>query len=140
MRRALVSSLVGAKQARQPLLRSSRQLRLAPAGKPSPTRQLPTARRFSLIAAHFRGILPETEDPQPPEPAEHHSPLTPADLTDKEYHELADQYLDRMLTTLEELQDSREDIDVEYSVGFQLPVSMARCRPANAILHTRPVS
>lgn len=41
----------------------------------------------------------------------------PAPLTDKQYHALADEYLDRLLVLLEDMQDAREDVDVEYSSG-----------------------
>nr|6FCO_A Chain A, Mitochondrial frataxin-like protein [Thermochaetoides thermophila DSM 1495]6FCO_B Chain B, Mitochondrial frataxin-like protein [Thermochaetoides thermophila DSM 1495]6FCO_C Chain C, Mitochondrial frataxin-like protein [Thermochaetoides thermophila DSM 1495]6FCO_D Chain D, Mitochondrial frataxin-like protein [Thermochaetoides thermophila DSM 1495]6FCO_E Chain E, Mitochondrial frataxin-like protein [Thermochaetoides thermophila DSM 1495]6FCO_F Chain F, Mitochondrial frataxin-like pro len=40
-----------------------------------------------------------------------------ADITTAEYHRLADEYLDALLSRLEELQDEREDVDVEYQSG-----------------------
>ena len=42
---------------------------------------------------------------------------TAADITESEYHKLADSYLDTVVTKFEELQDEREDVDVEFSVG-----------------------
>ncbi|KAH8677844.1 Frataxin-like domain-containing protein [Xylariales sp. PMI_506] len=42
---------------------------------------------------------------------------TPADVTDAEYHELADEYIDELLTKYEHLQDEKGEIDVEYSAG-----------------------
>ncbi|KAI1170575.1 mitochondrial chaperone Frataxin [Nemania sp. FL0916] len=41
----------------------------------------------------------------------------PADLTDGEYHELADEYIENLLAEYEKMQDDRTDIDVEYSSG-----------------------
>ncbi|EFX06192.1 mitochondrial chaperone [Grosmannia clavigera kw1407] len=41
----------------------------------------------------------------------------PASLSDQQYHELADDYLDDLLVRLEEMQDVREDVDVEFSAG-----------------------
>ncbi|KAI0445735.1 mitochondrial chaperone Frataxin [Xylaria telfairii] len=41
----------------------------------------------------------------------------PAKITDGEYHELADEYLDALLAEYEKMQDNRTDIDVEYSSG-----------------------
>lgn len=38
-------------------------------------------------------------------------------LGEDQYHGLADEYLDNLLTKLEDLQDSRTDVDVEYSVS-----------------------
>jgi frataxin len=51
-------------------------------------------------------------------------PKTPANITDAEYHTIADEYLDRLLSRLEEIQDEREEVDVEYSVRYQLPSSV----------------
>ncbi|KAI1497437.1 hypothetical protein F5X99DRAFT_22330 [Biscogniauxia marginata] len=52
-------------------------------------------------------------------------PLTPealktaraVELTDAQYHELADDYLETLLGKYEAMQDERGDIDVEYSSG-----------------------
>ncbi|KAI0015239.1 mitochondrial chaperone Frataxin [Xylariomycetidae sp. FL0641] len=41
----------------------------------------------------------------------------PAPLTDSQYHELADDYLEALLTQYEIMQDVKNDIDVEYSSG-----------------------
>lgn len=47
---------------------------------------------------------------------------TAAAITESEYNALADTYLDKVVTRLEELQDEREDVDVEFSVGILLPL------------------
>lgn len=61
--------------------------------------------------------MPHTEDPQPkePEPTYHVSEPTPVE--DEDYHKYADEYLDRIVARVEELQEGREDVDVEYSVS-----------------------
>ncbi|KAI1084820.1 mitochondrial chaperone Frataxin [Whalleya microplaca] len=41
----------------------------------------------------------------------------PAPMTEVQYHELADDYLETLLQKYEEMQDERGDIDVEYSSG-----------------------
>lgn len=41
----------------------------------------------------------------------------PADITEEEYHEIADEYIETLLTEYEKMQDDRTDIDVEYSSG-----------------------
>lgn len=46
------------------------------------------------------------------------SRVKPSDLTDAQYHELSDEYLDNLLNKFEAAQDERDDIDVEYSVSF----------------------
>lgn len=44
----------------------------------------------------------------------------PAEITEGEYHELADEYIETLLTEYEKMQDDRTDIDVEYSVRRHL--------------------
>ena len=41
----------------------------------------------------------------------------PAAITVDVYHKLSDAYIDALLAQLEELQEEREDVDVEYSVN-----------------------
>lgn len=41
---------------------------------------------------------------------------TPIEMTDGEYHELADEYLENILVRFEELQDQTDAVDIEYSV------------------------
>ena len=45
------------------------------------------------------------------------SRVKPADITDSQYHELSDEYLDNLLNKFEAAQDERDNLDVEYSVG-----------------------
>ena len=42
----------------------------------------------------------------------------PANITIDEYHKLSDAYIDGLVARLEELQEEREDVDVEYSVRY----------------------
>jgi len=42
---------------------------------------------------------------------------SPTDLTPEQYHKLADQYIDDLVAELEEIQEEREEVDVEYSVS-----------------------
>jgi hypothetical protein len=46
----------------------------------------------------------------------------PVELSTDEYHELADQYLDNLLTAFEKLQDETGECDVEYSVWTFWPI------------------
>lgn len=49
------------------------------------------------------------------------SPLAgakPVDLTQAQYHDLADEFLDIVLAKFEEKQDEQGEIDVEYSVSL----------------------
>ncbi|KXJ97045.1 Frataxin-like domain-domain-containing protein [Microdochium bolleyi] len=49
--------------------------------------------------------------------AEQLKAATPAPLSDEEYHDVADRYLEDVQTKFEELAETREDVDVEYSAG-----------------------
>ncbi|RYO75740.1 hypothetical protein DL764_010334 [Monosporascus ibericus] len=43
--------------------------------------------------------------------------VKPAEITDAQYHELSDEYLDNLLNKFETAQEERDDLDVEYSAG-----------------------
>lgn len=67
---------------------------------------------------------PRTAKPLTPEQLKN---AKPDDLTDADYHELSDEYLEVLLVHLEERQDKSDDIDVEYSV------SIIPCAPAAVV-------
>lgn len=55
----------------------------------------------------------------PPHPPTHTRPLTtpsPAPISLDEYHARSNAYIDTLVARLEEIQERREDVDVEYSV------------------------
>uniref|UniRef100_A0A1Y1MD89 ferroxidase n=1 Tax=Photinus pyralis TaxID=7054 RepID=A0A1Y1MD89_PHOPY len=72
---------------------------------------------FSTSSRRFRGIMPETDNPAKQGVEETRPSVGVAELSDGQYHELADSYLDIVLSKFEQLQDAREDIDIEYSSG-----------------------
>lgn len=74
------------------------------------------SRAFSSSPTSAKGILPHSDDPAPPNVLESETKAVPAELTDAEYHEVADAYLDVILSRLEEIAEKDEGIDVEYSV------------------------
>lgn len=82
---------------------------------PTANRHIFATRSFSSTRTIQKGIRPETEEPQPKETWQPVS-REPTKLTDEQYHEVADVYFERMVAQFEELQERREDIDVEYSV------------------------
>lgn len=110
---------------RQPVI-SSRRLLLPSASSAdvAPRRGVPIA-PFSTSFTHFRGLQPDSSDPAPPktEPSHGHaSTAGAAQISDAEYHEISDQYLNTLVTALEELQERRTDgIEVEYSVNLNFP-------------------
>ncbi|KAG5959317.1 hypothetical protein E4U57_000760 [Claviceps arundinis] len=74
-------------------------------------------RTFCLSARQAKGIMPETENPSKQDVAPAAPSMGVAPLSERAYHELADLYLESVLSEFEQQQDSREDVDVEYSAG-----------------------
>ncbi|MCJ1274723.1 Mitochondrial chaperone Frataxin [Puttea exsequens] len=66
----------------------------------------PTSRHFSTTT-----LRPRAAPPSPPHNA------TPTPLATDTYHKLSDAYIENLVARLEELQEEREDVDVEYSAG-----------------------
>ncbi|EXJ93577.1 hypothetical protein A1O1_01969 [Capronia coronata CBS 617.96] len=73
---------------------------------------------FSTSRAVSKGLQPASAEPEPPKTESSNDNLAPADLTDAEYHELADQYLDTLVLAVEELSESTSDgVEAEFSAG-----------------------
>ena len=77
-----------------------------------------------------KGIFPDSEDPPAPNPqsnqpnniagaAAHVTEPTP--LTDGQYHDYAEHYLNVVQTEIENLQEQGSDMEAEYSVRFPPP-------------------
>ncbi|KAG4259377.1 hypothetical protein LB506_004131 [Fusarium annulatum] len=100
-----------------PICRSS--FRIAPAISHLSIRCALSQKCFSTTISDKRGIMPDTENPAKPlnEAEEIHQNAVVADITEQQYHDLADEYLDNVVGKFEELQDQREDIDVDFSAG-----------------------
>jgi hypothetical protein len=77
-------------------------------------------RQFSITMIKSKGISPESENPQPKEPETSGRDLAPTELSIDQFHEVSDIYLERIVSKFEELQENREDVDVEYSVRLKL--------------------
>lgn len=75
-----------------------------------------SCRLFSVTPAASKGLSPESEDPHPKQAESNTTGAQPAALTSEQYHELADAYMDSMVEKMEQLQEERDDVDVEYSV------------------------
>ena len=61
-------------------------------------------------------MMPDSEDPQPPSRVEENRVLHPTQLEDEEYQMRADEYMDAVHEKAEEMQEGREDVEVEYAV------------------------
>lgn len=87
------------------------------------------SRFLSTTPSQTRGILPDSDDPAPPNVQDDGVKAIPADLTDGEYHEVADAYLDVIVSELETLADKNESIEVEYSVRSPPPPTILSQNP-----------
>lgn len=82
--------------------------------RPSP---VVAARAFHASKPVFKGLSPETDNPQPKQPEAHTATApSPTEITVEEYHQASDAYMDTIVAKLEQLQEQREDVDVEFSV------------------------
>ncbi|KAK1706217.1 frataxin [Colletotrichum lupini] len=106
-------------------LRASAQARLAVPRRSAlllaaskPTVSAISARKlFTTSSIAHRGIMPDTDDPQVKDTPKEEVKMSVVELTDAEYHELSETYLDNIVTRLEEIADAREGVDVEYAAG-----------------------
>jgi frataxin len=73
-------------------------------------------RSFTIYAPRYGGLMPDSSDPPPREAEEHDQPKAALELDFEVYHKLADQYLETLLNKLEQKQEERTEIDVDYSV------------------------
>lgn len=64
--------------------------------------------------------MPDTSEPANQSAAPTNSIPQPVKLSDGEYHEVADFFLENMLSKFEDIQDRTDEVDVEFSVGFIL--------------------
>jgi len=60
--------------------------------------------------------MPDAENPAPPKNEETEQPTTPSQISEEEFHERADAYLNELVERLEEAQENDPQIEVEYSV------------------------
>ncbi|KAL2799187.1 hypothetical protein BJX66DRAFT_333482 [Aspergillus keveii] len=91
---------------------------------PKPSIQ-PSSRRqgFHSTPAIRKGIFPDSADPPSPHPqssnpggaASHVS--EPSALTDQQFHEYSEHYLNVLLSEIENVQEDGHDIEAEYSAG-----------------------
>ncbi|TGO58427.1 hypothetical protein BCON_0055g00300 [Botryotinia convoluta] len=76
-----------------------------------------TFRPITISNKVGKGLSPESENPKPKILESNPEPKQAAELSQEQYNELSDKYMDMMVEKLEELQEEREDVDVEYSAG-----------------------
>ncbi|KAF2151797.1 Frataxin [Myriangium duriaei CBS 260.36] len=76
-----------------------------------------TQSRSISSSSSRRSLMPDAENPAPKESEPNHKQQEPTPLEDDAYHTLADGYLERVVARMEEIQEGREDVDVEFASG-----------------------
>lgn len=82
------------------------------------------SRFLSTTPAFSKGILPDSDDPAPPNVQPSGVKAVPAELSDDEYHVLADDYMDTIYSRLEDVAEKNSEVDVEYSVRSALALAL----------------
>jgi hypothetical protein len=78
-------------------------------------RRVEAVRSFhSSLAA--QGIMPDAENPKPKQSEDIEDPKVPTEISTNEYHRLADEYLEDLVTKLEGEAEKNPKMEVEYSV------------------------
>ncbi|GAB7360345.1 hypothetical protein MBLNU230_g8303t1 [Neophaeotheca triangularis] len=93
------------------------QTRLAQLQHGAPAALISSSRSFSISQPNTAGMMPDAENPQPPKQEADSTPNQPTPLDPEEYHTVSDEYMDAVCARAEELQEAREDVEVEYSAG-----------------------
>lgn len=61
--------------------------------------------------------MPDAEHPKAPKLEAAATTLTPAEISDEEFHIISDAFLEKVHEKAEQVQEGREDVEVDYSVG-----------------------
>lgn len=88
-------------------------------------------RRFTTATNPQQSAVPPRTEPAANEP-------TPISID--EYHKLSDAYIDTLVAQLEEMQEEREDVDVEYSVCSSPPLpNLSHSAPSSTTQSHPPI-
>ena len=63
------------------------------------------------------GIMPDSADPAPKESEANEHVTSPTNLSYEEYNQRADEYLSLLMNRLEQQQEGRQDLEVDYAVS-----------------------
>ncbi len=80
----------------------------------------PRFRAFNSAPCLPKGLSPESADPQPKPAEPHDGGAQPAQMTAAVYNNLADEYLEQVAEAAFCVQETRDDVDVEFEVGALL--------------------
>ena len=62
--------------------------------------------------------MPDSENPSTPE-REDTTNYIAAEISDEDFHQLADEFLEKLNDRCEAIQENRQDVEVDYSVSQQ---------------------
>lgn len=62
--------------------------------------------------------MPDAEHPEPPPEDSVQPTRTATDISESDYHEHADEYMNKMNERAEELAEQRDDVEVEFAVSL----------------------
>jgi len=76
-------------------------------------------RKFHTTPAARLDILSDASDKDAGKESEPHQEVTqPTPITEEEFHQKADKFFEDLVTQLESMQEEKDKLDVEYSVGL----------------------
>lgn len=109
-------------------IRSLRVGRIAaPAAVHPQPQSTPLRRGFHASPSIRKGLYPDSEDPPAPNPQSNNVAgaathvTEPSPLTDGQYHDYAEHYLNMLQTEVENTQEEGSEMEAEYSVSTLLP-------------------
>lgn len=73
-------------------------------------------RQFQTTAQLRKGLIPDTSDPAPKESQPNVQTIQRTDVTEEDYHELADRTLEELIAKLEDTHEQKGNVEVEYHV------------------------
>lgn len=80
------------------------------------SRHIQHSRALSFSTTFRKGIQPDTEEPAPKESEPIHHLQDPTPISDADFHDRAEALLEEISAKIEDMQETREDVDAEYSV------------------------
>jgi frataxin len=96
--------------------RQANALHLQPCHVVPAIRTVNCSRSFAVSASKATGLMPDTENPSTPKRESTTANLVPAEVTDDEFHARADEFMEKVHEKAEQIQEGREDVEVEYAV------------------------
>lgn len=90
---------------------------------------LSAQRSFHSSPSNYYGLMPDAEDPKPPEPEPQEEATKPTDISYEEFNEYADQLFETLQGRLEDMQEADNSLEVEYAVRLTSQLQHANRQP-----------